>query len=332
MYKSYFLDPAYRLWSWGGVCLILALTIAFIYIQLQLNTLYGDFFDGLQLALRTPSDSNIKTQYTLLFYWACFSIGNAIIYPAQIYFRNRWSFQWRQAMANYYTANWAKICHIEGVSQRVQENTNRFSWTLETLVTRFVRSTLTLVMFVPLLWQLSAQVISLPFIGPVSNVAVYTVLIVSLCSTVSLSLIGRKLPSYQFATQIAEAAYRKSLTGQEDNIIEDPKETPTLFKSVKNSYLVLFYHQMYFEACKGSFLQISSLAPYVVLMPTLLTGVITFGVFQQITYTYTRVAAALELPISSSNEIIQVIAEYRRLRPLDQAIKDYDSKLAAGVA
>lgn len=58
MFRSYFLNPAYRWWSWGGACLTLFVTITFIFIEFQLNKIYGAFFDALQIALVTPANGS----------------------------------------------------------------------------------------------------------------------------------------------------------------------------------------------------------------------------------------------------------------------------------
>lgn len=42
-------------------------------------------------------------------------------------------FRWRTAMNDYYTANWDKLRHVEGASQRVQEDTMRFATIMEDL-------------------------------------------------------------------------------------------------------------------------------------------------------------------------------------------------------
>lgn len=323
MFRSYFLNPAYRWWSWGGACLTLFVTITFIFIEFQLNKIYGAFFDALQIALVTPANGSTTELYRLLFYWVFFSVGNAVLYPIQIYFRYLWSFQWRQAMTNYYMEHWEKISHIEGASQRVQENTDRLSSTLETLVVRLVRSILSLVVFLPLLWQLTSQVTKIPFVGNVSSLVAHAAIIVAVISSGFLMLIGLKLPMLQFSNQLNEAAFRKSLVIEEGRQQVKDNGASGLFWALRKGYLKYYFHTLYFEACKGSFLQIGVIVPYFILIPNLLAGAITFGVFQQITYVYTRVTTALQVPINSSKEIIEVIAIFKRLRPLDHAIEQH---------
>ena len=58
-------------------------------------------------------------------------------------------------MNNYYTDNWDRLRHIEGASQRVQEDTMRFSTTMEGLGINLVEAVLTLIAFLPVLLRLS---------------------------------------------------------------------------------------------------------------------------------------------------------------------------------
>src|SRR5260370_9548971 len=72
--------------------------------------------------------------------------------------------RWRTAMNDYYVANWHRLRHIEGASQRVQEDTQRFPTTLESLGASLIDALMTLIAFLPILWVLSAHVNELPLL------------------------------------------------------------------------------------------------------------------------------------------------------------------------
>jgi len=227
-------------------------------------------------------------------------------------------------MTNHYTSHWNKISHIEGASQRVQENTDRIATLLETLVVRLLRSIISIAVFFPLLWQLTTHVTKLPFFGDVSNLVAHMAVLIAVFSSILLMIVGAKLPMLQFSNQLNEAAFRKAL------VIDEGRESFTnesykgLFGTLRKGYLKFYFHNLYFEACKGSFLQVGVVIPYFVLIPNLVAGVITFGIFQQITFVFTRVTTALQIPINSSKEIIEVLAVFKRLRPLDHAIAEHE--------
>ena len=55
------------------------------------------------------------------------------LYVVTRFFVSHYIFRWRTAMNDYYMAHWGKLRRIEGASQRVQEDTMRFSTTVEGL-------------------------------------------------------------------------------------------------------------------------------------------------------------------------------------------------------
>ena len=71
------------------------------------------------------------------------------------FFVSHYIFRWRTAMNDYYMAHWARLRHIEGASQRVQEDTMRFSTTVEGLGVSLINSVMTLIAFLPVLLRLS---------------------------------------------------------------------------------------------------------------------------------------------------------------------------------
>ena len=44
-----------------------------------------------------------------------------------LFFVSHYVFRWRTAMNDYFMAHWPRLRHIEGASQRVQDDTMRFS-------------------------------------------------------------------------------------------------------------------------------------------------------------------------------------------------------------
>ncbi|WP_277754495.1 SbmA/BacA-like family transporter, partial [Rosenbergiella collisarenosi] len=80
---------------------------------------------------------------------------------------SHWVFRWRTAMNNFFMANWGQLRHVEGASQRVQEDTMRFADTLESWGVSLLQAIMTLIAFLPILAQLSVHVKSVPIIGDI---------------------------------------------------------------------------------------------------------------------------------------------------------------------
>ena len=122
---------------------------------------------------------------------------------------------------------------------------------------------------------------------------------------------------------MVEAAYRKELVYGEDH--EERAAPPTvreLFFNVRRNYFRLFFHYMYFDIAKWSYLQFGVLVPYIVLAPTIVAGTITLGVMQQIVRAFGRVESSFQFLVHSWTVIVELISVYKRLRSFEATLRD----------
>jgi peptide/bleomycin uptake transporter len=120
-------------------------------------------------------------------------------------------------MNEFYMSNWEKLRHIEGASQRVQEDTMRFSSTLEGLGISLDQLGHDAVVFLPILSSCRTMSPSCRLIGQVPHSLVLAgALLVDLRHGVA-GFVGIKLPGLNFRNQRVEAAYRKELVYGEDH-------------------------------------------------------------------------------------------------------------------
>jgi ABC-type long-chain fatty acid transport system, fused permease and ATPase components len=84
--------------------------------------------------------------------------------------------------------------------------------------------------------------------------------------------------------------------------------------------LPLFFHYMYFDVARYAYLQFGVLVPYIALGPTLVAGVITLGVMQQIVRAFGRVESSFQYLVSSWTTIVELISVYKRLRAFERRI------------
>jgi peptide/bleomycin uptake transporter len=242
------------------------------------------------------------------------------------FFIKHYVFRWRTAMNDFYTAHWHVVRGIEGASQRVQEDTMRFARMVEGLGVSFMRSVMTLVAFLPILWTLSAKVTELPWIGPVSHSLVWVAILFALAGTVLMALVGYKLPGLEFENQRVEAAYRKELVyGEDDHQRAGSDQVGMLFRNVRVNYFRLFFHYMYFDVARYSYLQFGVLVPYIALGPTLVTGAITLGLMQQIVRAFGRVESSFQYLVNSWTTIVELISVFKRLRAFERQIRAHRS-------
>ncbi len=247
------------------------------------------------------------------------------------FFTRHYVFRWREAMNDHYTRYWLQVRHIEGAAQRVQEDTMRFARIVESLGTALLQSILTLVAFLPLLWVMSDNVKTLPWIGAVPHSLVWVALLWSVFGTALLALVGIRLPGLEFNNQRVEAAYRKELVLGED--FADRAQPPTLaqlFANVRKNYFVLFRNYLYFDVAKYSYLQFGVLIPYIAMGPTIAAGAITLGSMQQIMRAFGRVENSFQFLVNSWSTIVELISIYKRLNGFEKRMKEIRG--AGGVA
>ncbi len=93
------------------------------------------------------------------------------------FFVSHYVFRWRTAMNDYYTARWTSVRHIEGASQRIQEDTMRFAAIMKSLGVSIVDAVMTLIAFLPVLLELSKNVKTLPIVGEIAYPLFYAAII-----------------------------------------------------------------------------------------------------------------------------------------------------------
>jgi peptide/bleomycin uptake transporter len=321
VFRSFFLNKKWALWAWPGVVLILAAVWYQVQVSVQINDWYGGFFDYLQKILSKPGSTTLPEFYEFLWTFGKIAVVAIVVAVFVGFFTKHWIFRWRTAMTEYYESQWHKVRHIEGASQRVQEDTAMFSRIMQGLGVSFMRSVMTLVAFLPILWALSAKVTELPFVGKVDGGLVFVALISAIGGTTLLMLAGIRLPGLEFNNQLTEAAYRKELVLGEDN--PQRAQTPTLrelWGSLRTNHFRLFFNYLYFDVAKWSYLQFSVLIPMIAMAPTLVAGVITLGVFQQISNAFDRVENSFQYLVNSWETVVELISVYKRLSAFEKAI------------
>ena len=322
MFRSFFLSKKYSLWAWGGSFCILVGTWLQVTIDVQINEWFGQFYNVIQKALESPNSISINTYYDLLL--DVFILVGEYVFIAVVlaFFSKHWVFRWRQAMTIYFVENWQQLRQIEGASQRVQEDTKRFAGIMESLGASFVESMMVLIAFIPILWELSKNVNNIPIVGYLDHAPVYVTIAFAIIGTITLSLIGFKLPGLEFNNQRVEAAFRKELV-----IAEDIKERGAmsdmlnLFEQVRKNYFKLFFHYFYFDVAKFTYLQAGMVIPYILLAPSIVGGLISLGIMQQIIRAFYRVLDSFQFLVKSWPTIVELISVYKRLREFEKTLK-----------
>lgn len=322
MFRSFFLSRSWFAWSGIGTLLILLATWYKVELDVEINEWFGGFYNLIQKALASPGAVGLDEYFGYLLTFG--KIAGLYVFIAVVldWFIKHYVFRWRTAMNDYYMAHWSQVRTIEGASQRVQEDTMRFARIVESLGVSFMQSVLTLFAFLPILWALSAEVKSLPLVGEVDRSLVYIAILSALAGTALMALVGIRLPGLEFHNQRVEAAYRKELVmGEDDPGRATPARVTSLFADVRGNYFRLFFHYLYFDVAKWSYLQFSVLVPYVALGPTIIAGALSLGVMQQIIRAFGKVQESFQYLVTGWSTIVELLSVYKRLRGFEQEIR-----------
>ena len=176
--------------------------------------------------------------------------------------------------------------------------------------------------FLPLLWELSKQVTKMPWIGEVNHALVWLALLFSIFGTVVLAMVGVKLPGLEFNNQKVEAAYRKELVlGEESDERARANVLKDLFASVRRNNFRLYAQYLYFDIVRWSYLQFSVVVPYIALGPSLVAGMLTLGLLQQIVRAFGKVQDSFQFLVQSWTTIVELLSIYKRLKGFEDELK-----------
>ncbi|MBP2233758.1 peptide/bleomycin uptake transporter [Sinorhizobium kostiense] len=308
----------WQTWSILGSALIIFNTYFSVQVSVAINAWYGPFYNLIQEALARTAPVTAEQLYTGMIGFAGIAFVAVTVGVLNLFFVSHYIFRWRTAMNEYYVSHWSRLRHIEGASQRVQEDTMRFSSTVERLGVGLVSSIMTLIAFLPVLLKFSEQVNVLPVVGEVPHALVWAAISWSIFGTVFLALVGIKLPGLEFRNQRVEAAYRKELVYGEDHADRaDPLTLAELFENVRRNYFRLYFHYMYFNIARIFYLQADNLYGTFVLVPAIVAGKLTLGVMTQILNVFGQVRESFQYLVNSWTTIVELLSIYKRLRAFE---------------
>ncbi|WP_298941010.1 peptide antibiotic transporter SbmA [uncultured Psychromonas sp.] len=323
-------------WSIVGSSTILFSTYFSVQVSVAINNWRRPFFDLIQSLLK-PIGNDAPTKavdaqaastatgqlFDLLIIFGEIAFLAIFIYVVTRFLVSHFIFRWRTAMNEYYTQHWLKLRHVEGASQRIQEDTMRFASIMENLGVALVEAIMTLFAFLPVLWSLSEYVSELPIVGKIAHPLFYAALFWSIFGTGLLALIGIKLPGLEFNNQKVEAAFRKELVYGEDDILRaTPITLNELFSNVRKNYFRLYFHYMYFNVARMLYLQADNIFVFILLVPTIVVGAITFGILQQILTAFGQVSNSFQYLVNSWTTIVELLSVRKRLKAFESTLDD----------
>ena len=327
MLTSFFGTRKWLLWSWGGLFILLSSLWMQVSITVAINEWYGGFYDLMQNSATyfDKSQVGIDLFYDKLYDFCILAMPYVIIATITNWFTRVYGLRWREAITFDYLPKWRNVTEdIEGASQRIQEDTHKFAEIIENLGLQIVRSIMTLIAFIPVLWELSAKT-DIPFFGMEGGSLVWYALVISIGGLIITWFVGVKLPGLEYNNQKVEAAFRKELVFGEDDKdnYAKPETILELFTGIKFNYQRLFNHYGYVDVWINSYDQFMVIVPYLLVGPGLFTKLITLGVVVQVSNAFRKVHEGFGVFLYQFTTITELRSIWKRLREFESNLRRF---------
>ena len=345
MIKCFYYTRRWLYWAYGGGSILVLSLWVQVQLTVAINTWYGGFYDLLQNADKYSDDpqSGITLFYDKLISIKYFMQSGAepsflvIAMPYVIlatftgWFTRIYGLRWRESITFDYIPRWRNVeVEIEGASQRIQEDCNRFARIVESLGLQAVRAIMTLIAFLPVLWTLSESV-DIPILRDYEGSLVWTALLVSIGGLIISWFVGIKLPGLEYNNQKVEAAFRKDLVLGEDDKVNyaQPERLWELFLGIRFNYQRLYLHYGYFDVWQNSYGQFMVVVPYLIVGPGLFTGAIMLGTVVQVSNAFQRVHGSFDLFLQNWTTITELRSIIKRLSEFERNLSIHNKAVSA---
>jgi len=336
-----------RVWAWVGLILFVGHQAFRAFVSWRLNDWYESFYDMLQSSIikvvqegdlpngevggevgsgnggdQTVWDAAQQRIWVQLVEFAYIVTPLVVIQPVAGFLRNWWVLSWRVALMTLYLKRYnMQLPALEGTSQRIHEDTQRFAAGVQGCVVILLHSFFTLLVFCPTLYGLDPQLM-------------YVAIGVAFGSILVSALIGWPLVGLEVNNQKVEAELRKELVMVELQTTASSTVTNLLSRDgVYTQFVGVFgrlrqnYFRLYVSfAALGVWLslyeQAMAILPYGLGGPRLFvndaTQRITLGQLMKITNSFARVFDSLNVISDNWLSINEFRSTVRRLREFER--------------
>ena len=378
MFREFFCaPPKTAATAWAGLAVVVGYALFVAHVKADLNDFYARFYDLLQEGggtLETGSGSgsgdahgsgelSVMGQYRQRVYaelWTFALIIAPLVSASPIckWIRSAWAFSWRTSLMKAYLVAWdTKQEPIEGASQRLHEDSQRFSAGLEGCLVTVLDAVFTLIVFTPILVELSEEITPPSDFGALRGAWLWVVAFASsLIGLTGAAFFGQKLVGLEVANQRVEALLRKDLVLLETTpamiVGTEPSHHPaspsasqrqhvflpqTYFRetlqSLWKNYFLLFKHFGMLNFWLSLFDQIMVIFPYLIAAPLIFADDpakrITLGTLIKMSNSFEKIFSSLSVIAENWGAINEFRSTYRRLREFETRLYAKPERAAA---
>ena len=325
----------------GFLLLIVALTLASVYLNVVFNDWNKLFYDALQ-------DKNEAVFWTQLGRFSYLAFAYIVLAVYRQYLTQLFVMQWRNWMTQQYLGHWlagqvfyrlelARYARIDengtgtdNPDQRIQEDIDRFTSSTISLSMGLLNAVVSLASFVGILWSVSGG-FAFSLMGSSYNIPgfmVWMALLYCGIGSVLTHYIGRPLIPLNFQQQRLEADFRHRLLRVREfseSIAMDKGEAAegsqlnVRFGRVLGNYLALIRAQKSLTWFTSFFGQAAVVFPYVVAAPRYFSSAMKLGDLTQISGAFGEVQGALSWFVYSYSDLAAWRATTDRLTGFEAA-------------
>ena len=338
-------------------------------IRDRINDFYTDFYDLMQMAgtltvaeaesgsggagTDADADAALRADYRAQVWaqlWRFATIVAPLVSasPAAKWARSAWAFAWRSALMKEYLRAWDTTKEpIEGASQRLHEDSQRFCGALQGCLATLLDAAFTLAVFTPILINLSAKVTPPVRTGVFDGAWLWIAAMAAACLGLGgAATFGQKLVGLEVNNQRVEASLRKDLVLLETTPavivgvpsvplvgdvpsqatrtgVETQHYAPLLYfgltlKRLGRNYHALFRHFSLLNLWLSLYDQTMVIFPYLVAAPLLFADEpaerITLGTLVQMSNSFDKVFSSLSVIAENWGAVNEFRSVLRRLR------------------
>ena len=258
--------------------------------------------------------------------------------PAAKWLRSAWALSWRMALMRGYLRAWdEKREPIEGASQRLHEDSQRFASALMGCLVTVLDAVFTLIVFTPVLLDLSERIAPPVDVGFLRGLWLWILAAGAAVGGLGGAVVfGKHLVSLEVHNQLVEALLRKDLVLLETTpavivgqTIEQQQYAPWRFfeetlRRLYRNYHALFRHFSLLNTWLSFYDQVMTLLPYFVAAPLLFAADperrITLGTLIQMSNSFEKVFSSLSVVAENWGAVNEFRSVLVRLREFERQL------------
>ena len=328
MWREFFCDTKglRRACAWSGLLVFFGHELFRAYLKWALNDWYESFYDVLQTTIERRQGDDVENDLrhareqvvSQLMAFATVVAPALVVHPLAGLVRNLWVYDWRRTLMHSYIGKWNQRAEkLEGSSQRIHEDTQRFSSGIQGCISTLIESILTLAVFCPVLYSLDPSLMWIAILSALGGIAIS-------------AFVGQKLVGLEVNNQVAEAALRTNLVLIE-KCQSNTESFSDLIKALTRNYTRLYTHFAALSTWLSAFDQFSVVLPYLLVAPRLFaedeTKLLTLGQLVKITNSFSKVFDSMNIVSNNYLAINEWRSVLRRLSQFERQVISYNERL-----